>query len=670
MAGSRKHPLTEVIASLLFTTALLPEAHAGSTVIDLGNLGSGGFLIDGADAGDLSGKSVSGAGDVNGDGLADLIVGASRADPNGDTDAGKSYVVFGKSSPSTVDLGNLNGDGFRIDGIDAGDTLGTSVSGAGDVNGDGLADLIIGASAADPNGDSSAGESYVVFGKVSTDAVDLENLGSGGFRIEGIDPVDLSGTSVSSAGDVNGDGLADLIIGATFADPNGDTFAGESYVVFGKSSSTTVDLGNLGNGGFRIDGIDVDDRSARSVSGAGDVNGDGFADIIVGAYWADPNGQSNAGESYVVFGGTNVGVVDLGNLGKGGFRIDGIDTGDISGASVSGAGDVNGDGLSDLIVGATGADPNGNSNAGESYVVFGKASTTAVELGNLGNGGFRIDGIDQDDFSGISVSGAGDVNGDGLSDLIVGAHNADPSGRSGAGESYVVLGKASTSSVDLGNLGSDGFRIDGVDTSDNSGISVSGAGDVNGDGLADLIIGAIGADPNGNNDAGESFVVFSPYTPAPAAEYRARSGNGNPPQTAVGVIGDGSNASHPDARVWINFADGEDLLDISSTEIATINRNAGSFPDAAANVHWRLRSTRQSFTSIEVMFRYLDSETTANESELRLVFSPNGSAPFTTLDSVLNVQNNTVSAVVPQLGFFYLTAVPLPVEIFRDGFEQ
>ena len=586
----------------MLSAALLPDAHAGNAVIDLGDLGSGGFRIDGIDASDYAGRAVSGAGDVNGDGLADLIVGALGADPNGDNRAGESYVVFGKTSPNTVDLGNLGSGGFRIDGIDTSDFSGFAVSGAGDVNGDGLADLIVGASGADPNGDSDAGESYVVFGKTGTSAVDLGNLGSGGFRIDGIDASDLSGRAVSGAGDVNGDGLADLIVGAYLADPNGDSYAGESHVVFGKTGSSAVDLGNLGSGGFRIDGIDAGDYAGRAVSGAGDVNGDGLADLIVGAF---------------------------------------------------------------------GADPNGDGRAGESYVVFGKTGTSVVDLGNLGSGGFRIDGIDASDNAGRAVSGAGDVNGDGLADLIVGAYFADPNGDSGAGESYVVFGKTNTSTVDLGNLGSGGFRINGIDAGDRSGVAVSGAGDVNGDGLADLIVGASGTDPNGDSYAGESYVVFSLQTPPLSAVYRARSRNGNPPQTAVGVSGDGSNASHPDARTWIDFADGDDLPSNASIETVTLTRNSGTFPDADAdaNVHWRVQSTRQNFTSVEVMFRYLDSEITANEAELRLVFSPNGSAPFTTLDSVLNVQNNTVSAVVPQLGFFYLTAVPLPVEIFRDGFE-
>ena len=260
--------------------------------INLGSLGSDGFAIEGTTEGDFSGESVSGAGDVNGDGLADLIVGAFGAAPNGEVRAGSSYVVFGKPGDKTAHLESLGDGGFVIEGAAAYDASGRSVSGAGDVNGDGLTDLIVGAP-----GVGDSGLSYVVFGKLDNEPVDLGALGSDGFAIIGASAGDGLGNSVSGAGDVNGDGLSDLIVGASHADPGDEEFAGSSYVVFGKAGTETVDLAVLGDGGFVIEGALERGNSGNSVSGAGDVNGDGLADLIVGAWRADVGSKRSAGTS-------------------------------------------------------------------------------------------------------------------------------------------------------------------------------------------------------------------------------------------------------------------------------------------------------------------------------------------------------------------------------------
>ena len=267
---------------------------------------------------------------------------------------------------AAIELSSLDGtDGFRLDGAAAYDRSGISVSAAGDVNGDGLDDVIVGARGADQNG-SNSGSGYVVFGRDTSTpgqgfaaGIELSSLdGTDGFRLDGAAGFDYAGFSVSAAGDVNGDGLADLIVGAYGADPNGSE-SGSGYVVFGRDTSTpgqgfapSIELGSLdGTDGFRLDGAAYD-NSGRSVSAAGDVNGDGFDDVIVGANRAAPNGSSS-GSSYVVFGSNYVvdeddGARLIGNVlvndtdpNGDALTVSGFDTASANGATIA-AGAVDG----------------------------------------------------------------------------------------------------------------------------------------------------------------------------------------------------------------------------------------------------------------------------------------------------------------------------------------
>lgn len=508
-----------MVTSLLLGATLLGEVAAEGfpAVINLGSLdGSDGFRLDGETVGDDFGFDAKAAGDVNNDGIDDVVVGAYRANHSGQS-AGSSYVIYGRRSgfPATFPVSGLDGsNGFRLDGVAAGDRSGTSVSAAGDVNADGIDDLIIGAGGADPNGDRS-GSAFVVFGRSGgfPATVPLAGLdGANGFRMNGVDAVDSAGRTVSDVGDINGDGIDDVIVGAYFASPNG-FISGTAYVVFGKASPVlpVLELADLnGSNGFRMEGLGQFHRIGRSADGIGDINGDGIDDLIVGSYEA--NGL--AGSSYVVFGRTSgfSALVDLAALNGGnGFRIDGASAQDLSGRSVSAAGDFNADGIDDLLIGADGYGF-GSIRSGSGYVVFGRQAPfpAVLPLSSLdGSNGVRFGGESEDDDAGFSVGAAGDVNGDGIDDIIIGADSADSNGED-SGSSYVVFGSQLPfpAMIPLASLdGSNGFRLDGTASGDTSGWQVNDAGDINDDGVGDVIIGNLPGTPNGTL-IGTSYVVF------------------------------------------------------------------------------------------------------------------------------------------------------------------
>lgn len=381
--------------------------------------------------GDVFGISVSGAGDVNNDGFADIVVGAFWNSAGGNL-AGRAYVYSGA-------------DGARLytfTGEAAGDWFGNSVSGAGDVNNDGFADVIVGARANSAGG-LFAGRAYVYSGATGT----LLRIFTGEAAL------DEFGISVSGAGDANNDGFADVLIGAHGNGGGGVPAAGRAYLYSGSDGSLMSVFNGEATG----------DQFGWSVSGAGDVNNDGFTDVVIGTLVTGA-----AGRAYV-YSGTDGTLLHVFN---------GEAEGDGFGESVSGAGDVNNDGYADLLIGSPGNSAGGK-DAGRVYVYSGVNGTLLhVFTGSVAHDQF-----------GVSVSSAGDVNNDGFADLLVGTGAFDAGGgiHSNFGRAYVYSG-ANGALLHV---------FTGETAGDRIGRAVSGAGDVNGDGYADLVVSSTGSDAGG-----------------------------------------------------------------------------------------------------------------------------------------------------------------------------
>ena len=413
------------------------------------------LILNGKSVSDHFGYSVSSAGDFNGDGKDDIIVGVPFADENG-ISSGSAFIFLGGRAGT---LNNPNGKAdVVLHGLTANGHFGYSVSSAGDFNGDGLDDVIVGSWGNNANGTNS-GSAYIYFGRPNPITLPTPD-----FIFEGSSPYKLFGFSVASAGDFNGDGLDDVIIGSTWDSGNGP-FAGSASVFLGRTSGTnTTPIWTVY--GKRKD------RLGFSVSSAGDFNGDGWDDVVVGAPFEDSNGDTS-GSAYIFFGPKTGLAIDpdleADVIIRGEAELDQL------GYSVSSAGDFNRDGMDDVIVGVPGEHKYGSSTGGVVFIYGNTNPATPPTLDRLPGPNY------QGGRFGLSVAAAGDYNGDGWDDVIVGApYTPSPNGK---GTAYIYFGANTLdASVDVvlhTFLYQDGF-----------GFSVASAGDFNGDGLGDVIVGA------------------------------------------------------------------------------------------------------------------------------------------------------------------------------------
>ncbi|MEW5985349.1 MAG: FG-GAP-like repeat-containing protein [Chloroflexota bacterium] len=466
------------------------------------------WTAEGNQANASFGIAVGTAGDVNGDGYGDVIVGAHRYS-NGHTREGRAYVYYGSAAGlSTTAAWTAEGDQYLAG-------FGRAVGAAGDVNGDGYNDVVVGAQYYD-NGQYDEGRAYLFHGS----AAGLSTTAN--WTAEGDQRYAYFGYAVSTAGDVNGDGYADLAVGAYYYD-NGEEDEGRAYVYYGSPGGLAATANWTG---------ESNQASASygwSVGVAGDVNGDGYADLVLGAPAYD-GGQTDEGRAAVYYGGPN----GLPAAFDWDYQSDQASA--FLGRAVGTAGDVNGDGYSDVITGANYFD-NDLTDEGRAFVFHGAVEGLSETADWSGEG-------EQDNAQyAYAAATAGDVNGDGYADVIVGAPYYDGD-QTDEGQAAVYLGSPA------GLLTTAGWIATGDQDGAAFGYAVGAAGDVNGDGYGDVIVGAKNYD-NGQTDEGRVFVYYgSAAGLSSTANWTAESDQAfaNFGQ-AVGVAGDVNGDGYGDVIV-------------------------------------------------------------------------------------------------------------------------
>ena len=381
-------------------------------------------------AGDNSGITVAGVGDVNNDGFGDIVIGASSNDDGGDS-SGKIYLIYGPTYDTNINLSNANASWY---GESGGDFLGWSLSKAGDVNNDGFDDIIVGANGND-YARNGAGKAYLIYGQ---DYTGTFNISTANVSWHG-EADDKLGDFVSNADDVNNDGFDDILIGAPNND-NGATWTGMIYLVYGPANGVNNNVSTANDSWYGENTLD-NACSTVEIAAAGDVKNDGFDDILIGVKVNDDYGN-NIGKVYLIYGQnyntTNVNLSTANASWYGEAAVDRL------GDAVTGAGDFNNDGFDDILIASLRNGFGGNL-AGRIYLIYGPASGKNMNISNVTNISWY--GENQTDGAGKVLSSAGDVDNDGYNDILIASGN--DMGGTGAGKVYLIYGSSPFTSPTL-----------------------------------------------------------------------------------------------------------------------------------------------------------------------------------------------------------------------------
>lgn len=440
---------------------------------ELSGLEDADLHLRGITTGDGAGSAVA-AVDLNGDGLDELLVGAPSADEGGSS-SGEVYIVYGVVSG---DPEQSLGDAAIFAGGTSFDALGQSIASAGDLDADGFEDVVIGAAGADPDDSSKAGEAYVLYGGTSAWSGTIEMSTAADVLVSGAASSDELGAAVHGVGDHDQDGFDDLLLAAVGAGED----AGAVYLLFG---SPSLGSEHAADGLLTFSGAEEGDQlGGRDGLGSGDLNGDGYIDLVLGAYGVAAALVDGAGAVYIFDGdGTRWTTDPLASSADHTVR-GGTALGDGRFGYSLAATDLDADGYDDLAVGAYYADTP-DSKAGGLYLYRG--SVSGLSGATPDEAVLSVVGDNTQDYLGRDVSGVGDLDGDGLQDLGFGAYGWDGATTNGGG-AFVLLGSTSSSgtlsTADLDTI------VGGDDSGMNLGYSVAG-GDVDGDGYDDLFVGTL-----------------------------------------------------------------------------------------------------------------------------------------------------------------------------------